>query len=119
MSIPMARVTLILILAWTLLLLPALCTGGWLLHPCDCGSNIGCEHEDDCSSDPCEIGMARPDSSSLSYSQEDAQMASTPAVLDPASNNPDSGARGRRPNTSALTSQKALPFPPADLPLLI
>jgi hypothetical protein len=115
----MARITLILILAWTLLLLPALCTGGWLLHPCDCGSTIGCEHEADCSSDPCEIGMARPDSSSQSHGESDAQMASTPAVLDELSNSPDPGYRGRRPNTSPLTPQKALPFPPTDLPLLI
>lgn len=38
---------------WTFALLPALCTAGALVHPCDCESNDGCGHESECSDDPC------------------------------------------------------------------
>ena len=114
----MARFTLILTLAWTLLLLPALCTGGWLLHPCDCGSAIGCEHETDCDSDPCEIGLARSDSWSQNHVDESAT-ASAPVLLDDASRNLDLGQLGHRPHASSRAFKKALPFPPTDLPLLI
>lgn len=38
---------------WTFSLLPALCTAGVLVHPCDCESNDGCGHESECSDDPC------------------------------------------------------------------
>lgn len=114
----MPRLTLILILAWTLLLLPALCTGGWLLHPCDCGSTIGCEHEADCASDPCEIGLARSDSWAQSQIDHSAT-ASTPVVLGDASSNLDPGRVGHRPHPTSRAFRQALPLPPADLPLLI
>jgi len=32
---------------------PLLCTSGMLVHPCDCESSSGCDHETECSDDPC------------------------------------------------------------------
>lgn len=32
---------------------PMLCTSGLLVHPCDCDSPSGCDHETECSDDPC------------------------------------------------------------------
>lgn len=106
-------------LAWTLLLLPALCSGGWLLHPCDCDSTTGCEHEADCASDPCEIGVARSDSWSQSDGDLDATALRSPAAVDDPSYRPQSASRRFAPLPSPLAFAKALPFPPADLPLLI
>lgn len=115
----MARLTVILMLAWTLLLLPALCTGGWLLHPCDCGSTIGCEHEEDCPSDPCETGLARPDSRSQGYDEGSASTASSSIVIEHFAKTLEPDASGRRISTYRLAFQDGLPFPPSDLPLLI
>jgi hypothetical protein len=47
------RVTLLFVLLWGLLLVPALCTAGELVHPCECGETIQCEHEEECVEDPC------------------------------------------------------------------
>ena len=49
----MLRVTMLLILVWGFLAVPALCVSGALLHPCECGAAIGCAHEEQCSEDPC------------------------------------------------------------------
>lgn len=115
----MSRLILIVILAWTLLLLPALCTGGWLLHPCDCGSTIGCEHEADCDSDPCQIEMARADSWAQGYADMDSHTARTSIAIDCSSTWPQLRHANQSPNATSLAFQKALPFPPPDLPLLI
>jgi hypothetical protein len=46
--------------------MPALCTGGMLLHPCECGHAEEPEHEDecgheaDCAIDPCGAVGIRP-----------------------------------------------------------
>lgn len=114
----MARIILILTVAWTLLLLPALCTAGWLLHPCDCGSAIGCEHETDCDSDPCEIRLVRSDAWSQNH-LDGAVAASTPVPLDVASRSFDVSRTDRRPHTSSRAFRKVLPLPPTDLPRLI
>lgn len=115
----MRRLTVTLIMAWTLLLLPALCTGGWLLHPCDCGSSLGCEHESECASDPCEIGVARSDSWAQDYDDAHVQATNPSALLDDTLDRPERGPIGHQPRTTPLIFRKALPFPPADLPLLI
>lgn len=115
----MPRIAITLSFAWALLLLPALCMGGWLIHPCDCGTTVGCEHEADCASDPCEIGMARSDSWSQSSDELAAPTANHSAIVDPAPNSLDTEHRNQRPMTSPLAFSKALPFPQADLPLLI
>lgn len=54
--------------SWALVALPALCTGGVLLHLCDCphseGSSHqddeGCGHESECATDPCGTVVTRP-----------------------------------------------------------
>ena len=48
---------------WALAVMPALCTGGILLHHCDCGHaghEDECGHEVECGIDPCEDVLARP-----------------------------------------------------------
>ena len=115
----MARNSVILILAWTVLLLPGLCSGGWLLHPCECGSTIACDHESDCASDPCEIGIARTDSDSELNSEGASFTAYVPVAAQDLTNTLASGLGQRRPSASAPFAQDGLPFPPSDLPLLI
>lgn len=115
----MARSSLILVLAWTLLLLPALCTGGWLLHPCDCGSTISCQHESDCGSDPCEIGMTRAESGSENLSEAASSTTCTRAAADDLARTLASRLVEGRPNASPVVELCCLPFPPSDLPLLI
>ena len=43
-----------------LIVVPALCMAGVLLHPCDCGSGSSCAHEMQCESDPCGDDVLRP-----------------------------------------------------------
>lgn len=60
---------------WALVAVPALCTSGWLLHPCACAEieHHDCEHEDldgcgheaDCSADPCQLVVNRWDDDGL------------------------------------------------------
>lgn len=45
--------TILLILACWAFSVPLLCTSGILVHPCDCDSPSGCDHETECSDDPC------------------------------------------------------------------
>ncbi len=53
---------------WALVVMPALCTGGVLLHPCDCPHSQdadhqekeGCGHESECGTDPCGTVVTRP-----------------------------------------------------------
>lgn len=40
---------------------PVLCIGGLISHPCECGDEIGCGHETDCASDPCNFVLPRGD----------------------------------------------------------
>jgi len=51
----MLRLITHLLLAYALLLGPALCLGGLLEHDCDCGGEgaAECQHEDSCPDDPC------------------------------------------------------------------
>ncbi len=117
--ISMSRSLLILTLAWALLLLPVLCAGGLLVHPCDCGTTIGCEHETDCDSDPCEIELARTDSSTDSFirnTESTTLKAFEPTDLTD-STTPGSTSWATGPPPSDTTA--ALPYPPSDLPLLI
>jgi hypothetical protein len=113
----MAHRSLTILLACTLLLLPALCAGGWVLHPCDCESTLGCEHETDCASDPCETGIARPDSGM----DDHFQTTTLPCVPALASHREADMAEIRLggPIAEPVVIQNGLPFPPATLPLLI
>ena len=58
----MFRRLLLHLIAWLLLLGPALCEGGLVLHSCDCGDGCAaCEHEDSCPGDPCSSIMRGED----------------------------------------------------------
>lgn len=115
----MTRNSVVLVLAWTLLLLPVLCTGGWLLHPCDCGSTIGCEHESSCNSDPCEIDVARPDLDSEFDAAAGSFNVYTSAASIHLSDAFSSDLSTCRPNAINASAYHGRAFPPSDLPLLI
>jgi len=59
------RVFMAMVACWGLVGLPALCTGGIILHPCDCEheeaghEDDGCGHEAECESDPCNVAVVR------------------------------------------------------------
>jgi hypothetical protein len=111
----MSRSSLTLLLAVALLLLPGLCSGGVLLHPCECGETVACEHEAACESDPCEIGMLRVDSAAQGLEQECPAAALLPMAVAARASDPSSrGASSTLPPTGI-----GRPFPPSDLPLLI
>lgn len=57
----MFRLGVVLTALWILLLAPALCAGGLLMHPCECGDTDACGHEEECSTDPCGKLTARPE----------------------------------------------------------
>ena len=44
---------------------PLLCTSGLIVHPCDCESPNGCDHETECSDDPCNATAIVPNGSTL------------------------------------------------------
>lgn len=48
------------IAGWALVIMPALCEGGVLLHPCHCGHIEECGHEAECATDPCGMVVTRP-----------------------------------------------------------
>ena len=105
------RFSLLLILAWTILGVPALCMAGTLLHDCECGTTIGCAHEEECSDDPCKEVLALPSSGF-----DDVDEASPEVIpFDPAPST-----RTWVPLRSLeLPAQQNLPFPPSQRPLLI
>jgi hypothetical protein len=47
-----------LVLLWTLVVVPALCPAGLLVHACPEDSSTSCTHEDDCAADPCLLSQA-------------------------------------------------------------
>lgn len=100
--------------AWTLILAPALCTAGVLAHLCPCEDEVACEHEADCSADPCsELAVRQPEGGG------DADLvAAHAAVPVPAlSTLLPSPTRPRAPHRAP--PRAGLPYPPGDLPLRI
>ena len=53
----MKSIVMILISAWVLLVAPALCMSGVLIHACDWDNFCG--HESDCEADPCDVIAVR------------------------------------------------------------
>ncbi len=48
--------------AWAVLMLPAFCAGGLLLHECsDCTFVESCSHETGCADDPCSVARTQRD----------------------------------------------------------
>ena len=109
-----------MILAMTLLLLPALCAGGVILHACDCGSEAPCSHELTCSDDPCELDLARP----ACYSDLDADSISRVAnnlhiaIIAMNANLPTTFMNIKH-ELQYLDTGTGIPFPQSDLPLQI
>lgn len=61
------RIVILIAAFWTLLGSPALCSAGYLLHPCVCeeaeSEGDACAHETECDGDPCDVVSlaARPE----------------------------------------------------------
>jgi hypothetical protein len=103
---------------WTLLLGPGLCLAGTLQHLCtDCseGSEIACEHEEDCANDPCADVVLRLDSESIAWKPV-PPLAVVPSPGRPAPYSLDMG-----PIFQELPPlpEKNLPRPESEFPLLI
>lgn len=68
---------------WAMVIMPALCAGGVITHPCECPSSLetghedahhdetdeGCGHENNCATDPCSEIVTRPDDDHASTSE--------------------------------------------------
>lgn len=65
---------------WTFAALPALCTAGVLVHPCDCQSDKGCSHETECSDDPCN--SVAPPREESTWTHVEALLAALIPILD-------------------------------------
>jgi hypothetical protein len=107
----------ILLSIWALVALPALCTGGFVAHACDCASEALCEHEVGCEDDPCSnlsaITGQRSDGSDmlpLPMTEELSWPATTELL-------------GSLEQTGVLLyrygERPCLPFAPSDIPRLI
>ena len=113
-------------------LVPALCLGGAIVHPCDptAGACIdpagrtdcpqeprdGCGHENSCSNDPC--GSFKAIRASSGSDLELALWMAWPHVGD-AALAPMTQAERVKASASESPPDAQLPFPPSDLPLLI
>ena len=101
-----------------LVALPGLCTGGILLHACDCGEADACGHESECSYDPCGTVVARVGPQIVRVEAPSwitcVCFAHRGIPLD------SRQAAQPEPGTFARSSLAKTPgFPPGDLPLLI
>jgi hypothetical protein len=109
----MVRGATILIATWALMVMPALCTAGVILHACDCGTESDCDHEAGCSSDPCENITVRnsrpaPIATPVPTSFSACLPADLPALV-----------QALRTDAPNPLPRQNLPYPPSDLPLLI
>jgi hypothetical protein len=103
-----------LIFACSLVLVPSLCAAGMLGHGCPEDDQAACEHESECSADPCSGLVARlPDEGrGPDAAAPDGGPAAPPAV-------PARRAARLAPRPSAPPAPpRALPCPASDLPLL-
>jgi hypothetical protein len=111
----MKRILLTTVAFWVLLLSPGLCVAGALEHVCaGCPEGITCEHEEDCTADPCGEVLLRPEVASSTVSIPVAVLpqsfiTSGSSVLDPE----------HLLRVSHLPARRNLPRPQSDLPLLI
>ena len=115
----MARLFTSLFLVWALLLVPALCVGGLIEHPCDCGgeSDIECQDEDSCTGDPCETIVRTNDQdsqASLEFESQQVLVAVLTLDVGPASVRWSWSSRPPLP-----PSRWNLPYPQSDRPQLI
>ena len=84
---------------WAFVVMPSLCSGGVLLHPCECNHSEdadheekeGCKHESDCATDPCGDIVTRPDDECVATSDFNSAVTyshSAPLLFDPCSVTP-------------------------------
>ncbi|RKZ13120.1 hypothetical protein DRQ32_02275 [bacterium] len=111
---PMLRTTTSILLIAFILLLPLLCTGGWLEHLCDCDQTGDCENELDCSSDPCEVGLIKGDPTAPA--RDKAMIA---VVTLPVADLARAKFYGAQFSHDESTETHCMPYPESDLPLLI
>ena len=112
----MKKIVLTTSALWVLLLSPALCLSGVLLHPCpDCPQGFSCEHEEGCSADPCADLLPQSGSTSTPNALDIA-----PAILPflPIAN-PAFSTSGGLLGAPLLPDCENLPHPESDLPLRI
>ena len=62
------RVLLFALLAWGVLTVPLLCSGGVLEHACVCEVSSSCSHEESCSADPCVIAKPTNENATMTQS---------------------------------------------------
>ncbi len=106
----------VLIVAWTLTGVPALCLAGVLAHECACGeeeAQVGCAHEFSCESDPCSEFVMRQDESGWDLLDGAPLAAPSIRVSDPAS-----AVACDCPQPYPPRQRHGRPYPPSDLPLL-
>lgn len=121
---------------WALLILPCICTGGYLRHACDCVDGAdsgcceseiecscdlersGCGHESSCDKDPCEfVVVARQEDASTLFA-----IGISPPICFAA---PVSSGPAGRPEFDrcelfdSARRSKQIPFHESDVPLLI
>ncbi|MFQ5412716.1 MAG: hypothetical protein ACE5EC_10480 [Phycisphaerae bacterium] len=113
----MKRIGTILIAVWALLLMPALCTAGVLLHACECGAETGCSHETDCSDDPCGTLVTSGRTQRMLVEFMPATLPSP--VCCASSDDPDHASDQFRMEERQPLPCPHLPFPMSDIPLLV
>jgi hypothetical protein len=128
----MIRVTTkILLIAWVAMV-PALCLGGVLVHPCECPvegcedsanelgcvpeEKDGCGHESSCSGDPC--AMLRVGQTAFAADLE-MTLFVAPISIHDADIEIDRLAQAPGVRSAETPPRTSLPYPPSDLPLLI
>ena len=124
----MSRVVAISVAVGLFLILPALCVGGLITHPCDradmprANSEPGCEHESDCHhdstcpDDPCSNVVTRSNRRGV----DGNPTLQSPAPCVTSGTIPVQGAcLAFQCEGLATTHLKNLPFPHSDIPLLI
>lgn len=111
------EISSVLVVVLSVMVVPALCMGGVLLHPCDCCHEDDCGHEDACASDPCSEWVVRHDDFTHGFTETQPAPAGQ-ANADPARISYDDAFRGER-RIPVAPPRPMLPFPASDLPLLI
>ena len=121
----MARLFTSLFLVWALLLVPALCVGGLIEHPCGCGGESDiecqdedtCQDEDSCTGDPCDTIVRTNDQEgqrNLELASQQVLVAVLTLDAEPASVRWSWSSRPPLP-----PSRWNLPYPQSDRPQLI
>lgn len=124
----MRQVVTIFAVLSSLLLVPALCVGGVLIHACDCmvetcclpdtgtHDQSGCGHESGCCDDPCDMRVVRTE-------HRIEQMVAAPRPMVCSLMCMDAGKQllvwAKRLDLQESRRTNCQPYPSSDLPLLI